>query len=172
MPSLPVEIVAYDPHWPETFEREKARVWEALAPYVLAIEHIGSTSVPGLASKPIVDLLAGVYRFDDFPRCIPRAEALGYSYYPEFEEVLPEGRLFVHRRADAPRGSEPSHLLVAEVGTPFWERHLLFRDWLRLHPEDRERYASLKRELARKHGTDREAYTEAKTEFIRSIEEK
>lgn len=164
----PVAIVEYDPQWPALFEAEKARLVAALLPYSLAVEHIGSTAVPGLASKATVDMMVGLLRLDDAPRCVPRLVALGFTYRPEFEAQFPERRYFA-RPGDGP---EDFHVHMVEVSSTFWDRHLLFRDWLRSHAEDREAYAALKRTLAAKFGADRDGYAEAKTPFVRTIEEK
>jgi len=164
----PVVIVDYDPGWPGLFAPEAARVVEATRPYVFAVEHIGSTAVPGLAAKATIDIMLGLCRLGDAPVCIERLVALGYTYYPEFEKEIPERRCFSRRAADAIK----YNLHVVEVGSPFWERHLLFRDWLRAHAEDAAAYANLKRHLAGEFKDDRTAYTDSKTEFIRAVEEK
>lgn len=166
--AAPVLLSDYDPRWPALFEQERARIVEALAPYVLAVEHFGSTAVPGLAAKPTVDLMVGIFRLSDAPRCIPRMQALGYEYLPELEATLPERRFF--RRG--PKGAGTHHAHMVEVGSAFWERHLLFRDHLRAHADVRDAYAQLKRELAGRHGEDREAYTDAKTPFIEAAVKK
>jgi len=164
----PVEIVDYDTRWPGLFKAEEARVVEATRPYVLAVEHVGSTAVPGLAAKATIDIMIGLCRLSDAPVCVERLVALGYTYFPEFERDLPERRYFSRPSVD---GAD-YHLHAVEVGSGFWERHLLFRDWLRSHPEQASAYADLKRQLAKTHSNDRAAYTEAKTEFIRGVEQK
>lgn len=151
------------------FAGEKARLEAALAPYLLAVEHIGSTSVAGLAAKPTIDILAGIYRLSDAPWLVPRMEKLGYAYVQKFEEELPERRYF-HYPATGVE-ADLFHAHMVEVGSPFWERHLLFRDFLRGHPEAAREYEALKRKLAELHGSDIVAYTEAKTAFIRKVED-
>jgi GrpB-like predicted nucleotidyltransferase (UPF0157 family) len=163
-----VAIVEYDPRWPGLFEAERARLAGALAPYALAIEHIGSTAVPGLASKPTIDMAVGLARLWDAPRCIERMERLGYEYLAKFENVTPERRYFRKGRTDLDQASHQVHM--TEIGSDFWDRDILFRDWLRGHPQDAAAYAALKRELASTHGADREGYTEAKTPFVRAIQ--
>lgn len=137
---------------------------------MLSIEHVGSTAVPSLPAKATIDITLGLYRLSDAPRIIHRVEGLGYVYIPEYEDVLPERRFF---RTPRDR-SQPSAFNVhaVEVSSPFYERHIAFRDWLRSHPEDLEAYAKLKREAAAKHGGDLPAYTEAKAPFIRAVEAK
>jgi GrpB-like predicted nucleotidyltransferase (UPF0157 family) len=164
----PIVIVDYSPRWPGLFEHEKEALGRALAPYVLSVEHIGSTAVPGLAAKATIDLMAGIFRLGDAPHCIPRVVALGYTYSPELEAEFPQRRYF----SKEPAGGPKYHVHMVEVGSPFWERHLLFRDWLRAHPRDAAAYAALKRKLAAKFKGNRRAYTDAKAEFILKIEKK
>jgi GrpB-like predicted nucleotidyltransferase (UPF0157 family) len=149
-------VVPYDARWPELFAGEAARVRDALGPRCLGVEHIGSTAVPGLPSKPVVDLLVGLP--DALTRDDARAlKGLGYRRL----RVRRDGRL-VFRRG-TPRAYS---LHVAEVGTWAWHRPLGFRDLLRRRPEEVERYAALKLELART--GDLPAYVEGKAAFIES----
>ncbi len=162
----PIVIADYDPAWPARFEAEKARILGAIGAWAVAVEHIGSTAVPGLAAKPIIDILAGVASLDCAAQCIPPLQALGYKYVPEFEATIPERRYFDRKQA-----GEVFHLHLVAVTSAFWERHLLFRDYLRTHPDTARAYERLKRELAVRFGSDRAAYTDAKTAFIRAVEE-
>lgn len=126
-----------------------------------AIEHIGSTSVPGLCAKPIVDIAVGVRKLELTDEQIAAMERLGYEYLGEYG--LP-GRLFFRK------GEPRTHNVhVVEHGGEHWERQLVFRDALRADPEERQRYDELKRRLAAA-GHPREAYTELKTPFIRGVE--
>lgn len=161
----PIVIADYDVAWPARFEAEKARILGAIGTWAVAVEHIGSTAVPGLAAKPIIDIMVGVASLDCAAQCIAPLQALGYEYVPEFEADIPERRYF--RRKSA---SEAYHLHLVAVTSGFWERHLLFRDYLRTHPGAARAYENLKRELAARFGSDREAYTDAKTTFIATIE--
>lgn len=163
-----VAIIPHDDRWAALFEREKTRLEAALLPYLLAVEHIGSTSIPGLAAKPTIDIMAGIHRLLDAPRIIPRMEKLGYAYIPKFEAEIPERRYF--SLAGPEDGPQLSHVHMAEVGSAFWERHLLFRDYLRSHGQVAHEYEVLKRKLASVHAGDVEAYTGAKTEFIGRVE--
>ncbi len=165
MPKLaarPVIVVDYDPNWPQAFDREHKRIVAALANVagVTGIDHVGSTAVPGLAAKPIIDIMIGVRKLADGEQCIEPLEALGYEY--KGEQGIP-GRLYFGK-------GEPRthHLHMVKHGCDFWERHLLFRDLLREQPDLRDEYAALKRALAERYRTDREGYTEAKTPFIQS----
>lgn len=162
LPKQPVEIVDYDPRWPAMFEEEKARILGACGEWLAAVEHIGSTSVPGLPAKPIIDVMPGLRRLEDGVHCIEPMQKLGYQYLGEYG--IPE-RLYFNK--GIPR---THHVHMFEVGHHQWDRHLLFRDYLRNNPEVLAAYAELKRELAERYRDDRDAYTDAKTEFVRNIE--
>ncbi|MBD2100884.1 GrpB family protein [Leptolyngbya sp. FACHB-261] len=161
-----IVIVEYDPRWPAQFEAEKTKIWEALGnEQVVAIEHMGSTAVPGLAAKPIIDLMVGVRSLDAARQGIPHLESLGYIHW--HDDPNPE-RLFLVKGMP-PFGKERTHHIhIVEAYGKFWER-LLFRDYLRAHPEEAQCYAALKRGLAAHFQTDREGYTEAKNEYIQTI---
>ena len=150
-----VHVVPYDGTWPRLFEVEAQRLRGALGTNLRVIEHIGSTSVPGLAAKPIVDLAASVESLDDLD--IGAVEALGYRYVPVFEEELPNRRYFT-------RGDY--HLHVYEQEHEEFMDYVRFRDYLRTHPEDAELYGQLKLRLASEHAEDREAYQGAKASFV------
>ncbi len=165
----PVEVVAYDERWPQLFTAAERELRSALAPWLVDIEHIGSTAVPGLAAKPVIDIQVGVRSLEDSPHIVAAMESLGYEYVPELEDELPERRYF--RRWSGGRRTHQVHL-VERSNTDWWERHLSFRDWLRTHDDDRDRYAALKRELAAAYRQDRGAYTGAKADFVGAIEDK
>jgi len=160
----PIVIAAYNPTWPVRYEAERAAIVAAIGPALTAIEHVGSTSVPGLAAKPIIDILAGLRTLADAPATIEPLAALGYVYVPAYEDELPERRYF--RR----RGAAPVHLHMVVEGGSFWQRHLQFRDYLRRHPASAAAYATLKRDLALRYAGDPPGYTDAKTAFVREIE--
>lgn len=164
----PVRVVPYDPRWPAMFEEDRRRILDACGGQVAAVEHVGSTSVPGLGAKPIIDVMAGLRSLDDAPLCVTPLHRLGYVYVPRHEVIMPERRYF---RRGSP-GAGTHHLHMVELGSDFWVEHLLFRDYLRAHPGAAGAYEALKRKLAAAHGPDRGAYTEAKTDFIRSTVEK
>ncbi len=158
-------IVDYDPRWPALYEEERQLILKAAGHLVLAVEHIGSTAVPGLGGKPIIDIMAAVRQLEDAETCVQPLEGLGYEYVPEYNELIPERRYFHKGPADA----RAFHLHMVERASDFWERHLLFRDWLRTHPQDAQEYYLLKRELAARFGGDREGYTEAKSALIEAV---
>ena len=156
-----VVVVPYDPEWPRLFEAEASRLRAALAPLPIVLEHTGSTGVPGLAAKPVLDILAGVAETKELASYI--AGLVGAGYVHRGEQGVP-GREFF-RRGD-PRAY---HVHLTHVGSRFWREHLAFRDYLRMHPETRDAYARLKYELAATFPTDRESYIERKGPFIRSV---
>jgi GrpB-like predicted nucleotidyltransferase (UPF0157 family) len=164
-----VYLVPYDPHWPAPFEQERYSLGVAIEPWVVEVEHIGSTAVPGLDAKPVIDIMAGLRSHWDAAPCIEDLAKIGYSYLAD--HVLPDRLLFLVKTAEASRSVLKYHLHVAEVAGVFWERHLLFRDYLRAHPETANEYARLKYELAERFPRDVDAYTLAKTAFISAVVE-
>ena len=158
-----VTIADYDPQWPTRYEEERRLILGAAGDVISAIEHIGSTSVPGLAAKPIIDIMPGVRSPADADRCIESLRGIGYEYVPEYEAEMPDRRYF---RKGPPEAHY--HMHMVEVGSDFWERHLLFRDALRSDTALSGQYERLKRRLATELGADARAYTEAKTSFIES----
>jgi len=149
------------------FESEKARILGVIRKKIVAIEHVGSTAVPGLGAKPIIDIMVGVRRLSKAQDCIGPLETIGYEYVPEYEVSIPERRYF--RRGSSNMPNKHFHLHMVEYNGDFWKRHLLFRDYLRAHPHAARKYHKLKKELAAKYRLNRDAYTEAKTLFIESV---
>jgi GrpB-like predicted nucleotidyltransferase (UPF0157 family) len=169
-PSLPILIADYDPRWATMYAEESARIQNVIGKWLLGIEHVGSTSVPGLAAKPIVDIMPGLRSLGDAPPVISAMEGLGYQYIADYEDELPERRYFVRPPGRGYRHKRLFHIHAVETTNAFWRRHLAFRDYLRAHPETAAEYAALKRRLATEYGADRVGYTEAKTEFITGTE--
>ncbi len=157
-----VGLVPNDPDWATAFSAESARVLAALGELPAHLEHVGSTAVPGLIAKPILDLMLGRPPEQPVERYVPPLEAIGYTY--RGEHGLPGRHFFVRIRADEFR---THHLHLVELGSEYWRTHLAFRDYLRSVPARAEAYAALKLELAARYPTDREAYTEGKAAFIR-----
>lgn len=162
----PIVVVPYDDAWPSLYEEEQARIERAIGPWAEEIEHVGSTAVPGLAAKPVVDIMVGVRSLEDSPVLVARLVGIGYEYVPEFERVLPFRRYF--RKMREGRRTHQIHL-VERSNAEWWDRHLLFRNFLRAYPEVAEEYARLKHGLSGHFGEDREAYTDAKTDFISEV---
>lgn len=129
-------------------------------------EHVGSTAVPGLEAKPVIDIMVGLGSMADADRCVGPLVSIGYSYWEEGAE--PHHRLFV-RFVDDERTARTHNLHLVEAGGWYWEEHLLFRDYLRSHSATAHEYTRLKHALARRFRDDREAYTAAKTEFVAAV---
>lgn len=161
--SRPVYIVDYDHVWPERYESERRRVMRVMGRRVRSIEHIGSTSVPGLGAKPIIDILAGVDDQENADLCVEALAALGYDdVTPQPEN--PDWFYCLGRRLEGPY----CHLHLVREGSEFQGDHVIFRDYLRENPDACREYHELKKELVERYRYQRQAYTEAKTEFIRS----
>ncbi|HUT82324.1 MAG TPA: GrpB family protein [Candidatus Bathyarchaeia archaeon] len=160
-------IHEYDEIWPMLFLNEKLKIEELIGGFIISIEHIGSTAIPDLASKPIIDILIGLKKLDDSIYCIPKLEKLNYEYVQEAEQFLPNRRFF--RKPPKGTGKRKFHVHMVEFNDDFWLRQLLFRDYLRSHPESKHEYETLKKELATKFKNDRVAYTNGKDDFINSI---
>lgn len=164
----PVEVVDYDPAWPARFEEEAARL-RALLPgeQLDRIEHIGSTAVPGLAAKPIVDVAVEIADLEHVrDEIAPLLAPHGYElFWRPRRDGLPgiEYAWFIRRDAE---GRRTHHVHMIPPGSPDWDR-ITFRDWLRSHPETARAYGALKRGAAREHRHDRKVYARAKAAFIR-----
>ena len=156
-----VLVADYDPEWPARFAEERARLTAALDGVPAAIEHVGSTAVPGLAAKPVIDVAVGRPPESDLEPYVRAFTGLGYEY--KGENGIP-GRHFFG--LGQPR---THHLHLVEFGGELWRAHLAFRDHLRRHPERAAAYAALKRDLATRFPDDRVAYTDAKAPFITEI---
>jgi len=160
-----IMLAPYDSRWPYLFEEEAAHVRSLLDDLVTRIEHIGSTAVPGLPAKPIIDLLVGVRSLDAAKQqAVPVLEAIGYSYWRD--NPNPQ-RMFLVKGLP-PHGPRTHHIHMVEPTSAEWER-LLFRDYLREHADEARRYETLKRELAAQFPGDREAYTDGKAQYIAAV---
>lgn len=160
-----VVLAGYDPRWPGMYEEERVLILRATGDRLIAIEHIGSTAIAGLSAKPIIDILAGVRRLSDADTGIEALRGIGYGYVPEYEAQLPERRYF----RKGPEGARTHHLHIVEYGERLWRELLLFRDYLRAHPETATQYRDLKQGLVKRLGHDKRAYTEAKTTFVEGV---
>lgn len=154
-------IADYDPAWPQQYEAHAQVIRDVLGSTLLRIEHIGSTSVPGLAAKPIIDILAVVPNSADESSYVPQLGAFGYSLR------VREPSFFEHRMLRTT--ARDVHIHVFSVGAPEIRRNITFRDRLRRSAEDRARYEAVKRRLAGQSWSDMNAYAEAKTGIIESI---
>jgi GrpB-like predicted nucleotidyltransferase (UPF0157 family) len=160
-----VVVVPPDPAWPDRFLRESKRVGEALGPSLVAIHHIGSTAIPAIHAKPIVDMLAEVTSPEDVDSRDSEMRALGYESLGEFG--LPGRRYF---RKDDDAGFREYQVHAFRAASAEILRHLAFRDFLTTHPEPARRYSDLKRRLAREFPEDIEGYMAGKDAFIKEME--
>lgn len=165
-----VSLQAYDPRWPGLFDAERDRLLLLslqLPARLVDIQHIGSTAVPGLTAKPVIDMLAGVESMAAAEALLAPLCASGYTTSAEFNASLND-RKWLMRWAD---GRRTHHLHLVVHGGEVWAQRLRFRDALRADPALAARYAALKAELAAKYPHDREAYTEAKAAFVHAASE-
>ena len=158
---VPIVLVEYDPEWPALYEREERRIRAILGDRVLRIDHFGSTSVPGLAAKPIIDISLAVPDSSDEPAYLPDLEAAGYVLRIR-EPDWHEHRLFKGPDTDI-------NLHVFTIGSHEIQRQVGFRDWLREHPEDRDLYLHAKRDLAARRWKYIQHYADAKSQVIEEI---
>lgn len=164
-----VIITEYNPNWVLSFKQESACIRAVLdIDIVTRIEHFGSTAVPGLAAKPIVDILIGVRSLAEAKQvAVSPLEQLGYAYW--LENPDPQRMFFV--KGLLPNSPRTHHIHMVEPDSVLWER-LIFRDYLCKHPDEAARYAQLKYDLAQRFSSDREAYTAGKAEYINSVMQK
>jgi len=159
-----VTVVPYSPEWPSLFGKLREELLDAFAPISVVVEHIGSTSVPGLAAKPVIDVLLGASSLTEIESKVLSLSNLGYSYISKYEQELPTRRYFVK----SPLASLRVHLHAVELTSRFWREHLAFRDALRANAALRSEYEALKLRLASEYAHDKSAYTAAKGIFIQS----
>ena len=179
----------YDPDWPMLFERERQRIEKAIGHIAAGVHHVGSTSIPGMPAKPILDIAVLLHDFDDGERCIEPLEKIGYLHMGVMDDI-PGDRVF-HRGYDLPGGCHDSgdksktdatpapkrltdivqtHILhMYAVDNPVRQHHLHFRDYLIAHPEVAADYAELKVALSNKHPGDRKSYSAGKRSFIAEV---
>ena len=157
----PVRIVDYDPSWPQFYEREAGRIRAALGEQMRLLEHVGSTSVPGLAAKPKIDILLVVANSADEASYVPALEAAGYVLH------IREPEWYEHRLFKGPDTNINLH--VFSPGSPEIERMLLFRDWVRSNAEDRQLYERTKRALAQQNWKYTQNYADAKASVVEEI---
>jgi GrpB-like predicted nucleotidyltransferase (UPF0157 family) len=170
--SDPILLVPYDPRWPALFEAERALIQDAIGEWIVAIEHVGSTSIPGIAAKPVIDIAVGIRDIREGYKTIFPLSKLGYR-------CMGEGgiaeRLYFKKPWNSKSLRSPGNVLrthqihMYETTNPEWERHLIFRDYLRSHPNVRDEYEALKRRLAVEHAEDIEAYANAKSVFVEPL---
>jgi GrpB-like predicted nucleotidyltransferase (UPF0157 family) len=159
-----VELVDYNPEWVVLFDEEKAAIQRVFQERVLGVEHIGSTAIPGMHAKPILDLAVAVESMDGYEQFTPLLEKIGYQFMRDQRGW--QGSVLYVKGAEENR---THYLKLGVLDSDFWRDNILFRDYLISHPEKVEEYAKLKRYLFEKHEGVREFYTEDKADFVQSI---
>jgi GrpB-like predicted nucleotidyltransferase (UPF0157 family) len=164
-----VALAPYDPNWPKLFAAEAEFLRTKLPKKIVKrIEHFGSTAVPGLTAKPIIDLLVEVSSLEDTTKeVVPLLASHGYDYFWRTDVKVPYP-FFIKRDQT---GKRTHHIHMVEADSKWWER-LYFRDYLRLFNDEAQRYEDLKRTLAEEYPNDRKGYTDGKTEFVVALTEK
>jgi len=160
-----VEIVPHDPQWREAFEAEAKQVASALGENVTAVHHIGSTAIPNIYAKPVIDLLVEVRDITEVDGRSSAMESLGYEVMGEFG--IPGRRYF---RKDNQEGIRTHQIHAFETGSAEVKRHLAFRDYVIANPDDAQRYSELKRQLADEHPQSMDRYMDGKDSFIKEID--
>lgn len=162
-----IELVLYDPSWHNLFAIEKNHLERALTGVIVSIEHIGSTAIPGIYAKPVIDILIGVKNLSQFGSAdIKKITNLGYEYIQAYEQNLPFRRYFEKKDTN---GKPIFHIHLVNFQSAWWQRHILFRDYLRKNPAQADAYANHKQVLA-KQFNDTNQYALAKNEFCRAID--
>jgi GrpB-like predicted nucleotidyltransferase (UPF0157 family) len=158
----PVVVVEYDPNWPKLFQFLRERLTGALGGIAAAVEHVGSTAVPGLAAKPVIDIDVLLTSTDVVPAAIELLARIGYSHQGDLG--ISEREAFL-----APANDPPHHLYVCPPSSREFQRHVALRDYLRSHPEEAKAYGNLKKTLALEFAGDRTAYIAGKDEFVAGL---
>jgi GrpB-like predicted nucleotidyltransferase (UPF0157 family) len=159
-----VTLAQYNPKWRELFEAEKADLQEILGDKFIDAEHVGSTAIPGLKAKPILDLMLSIESLDNWEWIKAPLTKLGYEFRHDLRKE--QGHvLFVK----GPERNRTHYLKVTEINSDFWTGQILFRDYLIKHPQSREEYQNLKEKMLDEHSGNREPYTKGKEEFVRKI---
>ena len=166
LPPYAVRLLPHDPEWAEQANREETRILKAVWPAIMEMHHVGSTAIPGISAKPIIDLVGIGPNLETIEGARPAIEALGYEWHGEYGL---EGRRFC-TLTDKATGLRKFHLHCYAEGDHSIHRHLAFRDYLRARPEMAEAYQQMKRRCAAKHPDDSHAYTACKDRWIKRVE--
>ena len=159
---MKIKILKYDPEWVRKYSEIRIILEAAFKSISPVIEHVGSTSVPGLDSKPVIDILIGVNDLKEADQMIPEMKKFGYEYVSEYETEIPDRRYFKKKDAE--------HIHTVVFRSEFWDRLILFRDYLRLNKNVRDEYSELKKKLSKKDWKTSNEYAFAKTDFVKKIE--
>jgi GrpB-like predicted nucleotidyltransferase (UPF0157 family) len=162
-----IHLQEYDKNWPKIYHEEKNDILKTAGKWIEGIEHVGSTSVPGLIAKPTIDICIGVTSLSQAEQDILKPlQAVGYEYIKDLEIGIPERR-YLQKLNE--KGEHLFHIHVVVINDKLWNEYIRFRDYLIANPEEAQVYASLKLELKEKFSHDRKAYTEAKSDYIATI---
>lgn len=161
-----VELYSYSPEWKTEYEKEKKILVKVLSNYALDIQHVGSTSIPNLCAKPIIDIAVAVKDEKTLEKLIPILTQAGYDVKNSIEE---SGEILAHR---GPPELRTHHVHVEVINSTYWNNHILFRDYLLSHPNEVKKYEQLKKQLKELYENDRQLYTASKNDFIQSIIQK
>jgi GrpB-like predicted nucleotidyltransferase (UPF0157 family) len=158
-----VRISSYKPAWKKLYKKEEKLLRSVIGEYILDIQHVGSTSIPGAKAKPIIDIVIGLEKLKDGEKCIKPLKKLGYEYY---RDTAARGRYFFAKGSEKNR---THYIHMGKLNGRFWKNHILFRDYLRKHKKAVKEYNELKEDLSKKYKDDRDAYTSHKDAFIKGI---
>lgn len=183
---MKITIAPYSPAWPRMFEEQEQVIAKAIGHLGARIDHIGSTSVPGLAAKPVIDILVGVTSEADLQKVIKPMMAAGYTYFQLYEESMPYRRFFVKLKPlqgdaapeavfpdtlyDRTRFENQVNIHIIPQDSPHWLRHIALRDYLRAHPDARDEYGAHKLAIAQQEFENVFAYNDAKDELVKRLE--
>lgn len=158
-----VKLLSYNPKWKKLYKKEEKLLRSAIGEYILDIQHVGSTSIPGAKAKPIIDIAVGVKSLKLGEKCIKPLEKLGYEYK---HDAGIKGRHFFAKGSEMYR---TYYVHIEKINGKLWKHHILFRDYLRSHKKVVKKYNELKEKLAKKYKDDRDTYTVKKDPFIKKI---
>jgi len=161
-----VKLVPHNPKWAEIFEKGKQLLKNTFGDTIIAIEHVGSTAIPGIPAKPIIDINVGVESLEVARGMKEKFESLGYEYRPFVPGHTPEDLKWQELYVKGPEAKRTHHVHVTVYGSDYWNNDLLFRNYLRKNSKRAKQYAELKEELAKKYADDRGTYTKRKEQFI------
>jgi GrpB-like predicted nucleotidyltransferase (UPF0157 family) len=163
---MKVLLSDYNEQWPVLFEKERELLIETISNKNVQIEHIGSTSIKGLIAKPVIDIMIGLKNPEDMNDIRKKIISIDYSYIKEYEIIMPDRRFFRKIKNKI----TTHHIHMVEINNEFWQRHLAFRNYLRVNPEVAEEYGNFKLKLSEREWTDTNEYAEAKSKFIKPVE--
>ena len=159
-----VRLEPYNPEWQKLFEVEKSALKKVLGDKFLSAEHVGSTAIPGIKAKPILDLMLAIEDLENWEWIKEPLAKLGYEFRRDF--IKDQGHILFVK---GPEENRTHYLKISQLNSDFWTEHILFRDYLNNNPQYREEYQKLKEKLSDAHTGNREPYTKGKEEFVREI---